>query len=617
MGVFSSLSLRDRFLVAPFIGIILTLILYLTSNAIIQSHSDLFQQLSDSNLPQVSQISQVTVLLISNHSKLSELLNSAADDPDEERVYVQGREILDQLHHLESQLGVSLVSSKKIVIDQVDVLKKIKETFIRYREAGINAIELSTVNAGQAQQELAAANKVLHQLNDLFFILSEYHVRNLTAQSGLVEDSLYGQNIVSILTITLILFMVFSALYFSNHMSSELERINQALIGLEAGKTNIELPEQTDEYLQQLTSAVDKFKETLRKNETQQKSLNLTIDELQDSKERYFSLLNLVPTAIITVDETHQIVLFNKAAEEMFGYDSQEIIGQSLEQLIPEQYRQQHKINLENFKLTNIESATTLKRRPVSALRKNGEQFYVEASIGQLKLINETLMTAAIVDITERKQAEEKILHQAHFDVLTNLPNRFLVLDRLSQQLNEAQRKNELVAVIFLDLDDFKKINDSLGHETGDKLLVEAAERLRETVRSGDTVGRLGGDEFIIMLTGINDAVDARPVAENLIEQFRKAFKIDHRELILTASVGISVFPLDGENASQLLRHADSAMYHAKELGRNTYSYFTRAMNLDVSRRLALEEQMHGALERDEFRLLYQPQLDVGDGRGV
>lgn len=220
-----------------------------------------------------------------------------------------------------------------------------------------------------------------------------------------------------------------------------------------------------------------------------------------------------------------------------------------------------------------------------------------------------------VLDITLRKQQEERILHQAHFDTLTDLANRFLVLDRLTQLLKEAQRKNEKVALLFLDLDDFKKVNDTLGHETGDKLLIEAAERLRSEARIGDTVGRLGGDEFIVLLGGLEDAADARPIAENLINRFRDAFRIDGRELMLTTSLGIAVFPEDGDNASELLRNADSAMYHSKDLGRNTYSYFTEAMNREVSRRLSLEEQIHGALDRNEFTVLYQPQVEISSGR--
>ncbi len=216
-------------------------------------------------------------------------------------------------------------------------------------------------------------------------------------------------------------------------------------------------------------------------------------------------------------------------------------------------------------------------------------------------------------DVTERKKQEAHILKQAHYDALTDLPNRFLALDRLSQLINEANRTRECVAVLFLDLDDFKKINDTLGHETGDKLLKEAASRLKSGVRRGDTVGRLGGDEFIVILGGLTAISDAGSVAETLLDRFRDSFKIDNRELILTSSIGISIYPADGDTPSELLRKADSAMYHSKEQGRNTYSFFTEEMNQAVARRLLLEEQMHGALSRGEFSLRYQPQVDLVD----
>jgi diguanylate cyclase (GGDEF)-like protein/PAS domain S-box-containing protein len=218
---------------------------------------------------------------------------------------------------------------------------------------------------------------------------------------------------------------------------------------------------------------------------------------------------------------------------------------------------------------------------------------------------------AIIRDITEQHLASESIKRHAYFDTLTLLPNRFLALDRLTQMLNEAERNNEKTAVLFLDLDDFKKVNDSLGHEVGDKLLIEAATRLKNIIRKEDTVGRLGGDEFIILLRGLTDEHNALSIVKNLLRTFRDPFKIDDRELILTLSIGIAMFPDNGKDTSELLRNADTAMYKAKSLGRNTYSFFNKEMNLHMLRRLEIEEQMRGALERGELEVYYQPQIDA------
>ncbi|TPH12919.1 EAL domain-containing protein [Litorilituus lipolyticus] len=218
-------------------------------------------------------------------------------------------------------------------------------------------------------------------------------------------------------------------------------------------------------------------------------------------------------------------------------------------------------------------------------------------------------------DISVQKKHEEKILYQAHFDSLTYLPNRFLSLDRLKHACIEANRNKELVALLFLDLDDFKKVNDTLGHETGDRLLQEAANRLRGVVRSVDTVGRLGGDEFIIILGGLKSVDEAHPIIDNLLNQFREMFVIHKRELLLTASVGVAIYPNDARDSSELLRNADSAMYDAKNCGRNTFSYYTAQMNQCAQRRLAIEEQIHGALNRNEFSVFYQVKTNLSNGK--
>jgi len=211
------------------------------------------------------------------------------------------------------------------------------------------------------------------------------------------------------------------------------------------------------------------------------------------------------------------------------------------------------------------------------------------------------------------RERTSQLLYQAHYDALTNLPNRALALDRLSQLINEAHRHGDNIGLLFLDLDDFKKVNDTLGHEVGDKLLISVANRLRDAVRASDTVARLGGDEFIVLLGELHAPGDAGMVAENLLACFHDAFEHDGREFLFTVSIGIAVYPDDGDFPSTLLRNADSAMYHSKHQGRNTYSYYTDTMNLEVARRLQVEGCMHGALERGEFSVYYQPKLDIGD----
>lgn len=238
-----------------------------------------------------------------------------------------------------------------------------------------------------------------------------------------------------------------------------------------------------------------------------------------------------------------------------------------------------------------------------------------EARICYLKDYKQVMII--VRDITEQHRSAEVIRQQAYFDALTSLPNRFLSLDRLSQMVEEAKRSGERPAVFFLDLDDFKKVNDSLGHEVGDKLLIEAANRLKFALRKADTVGRLGGDEFIVLLRTLTDERNAVDIAENLLKIFSEPFQIDGRELILTLSIGIAIYPENGTGTSDLLSNADIAMYQAKELGRNRYSFFTKEMNVIMLRRIEIEGQLHSALERNEFEVYYQPKFDVKSGHIV
>jgi len=219
-----------------------------------------------------------------------------------------------------------------------------------------------------------------------------------------------------------------------------------------------------------------------------------------------------------------------------------------------------------------------------------------------------------VQDITEKKLADKKILHQAHYDTLTNLPNRFLSLDRLTQLLHEADRDNTKVAVLFLDLDYFKNVNDSLGHNVGDDLLVELGKRLKATVRAGDTVGRLGGDEFLVLLRGLHDSEEVTNAVENLLALFKSPFILSGHEINISSSLGIVMYPGGGRNSTEVLRNADLAMYHSKELGRNKFSFFSSEMNEHISRRLTINEQLRGALERKELQVHYQIQVDVYSG---
>ena len=227
---------------------------------------------------------------------------------------------------------------------------------------------------------------------------------------------------------------------------------------------------------------------------------------------------------------------------------------------------------------------------------------------------NPLRMVGIIQDITARKQAEERLLQLAHFDALTGLPNRALFTDRINYALSMAQRGRAQLAVMFLDLDHFKNVNDNLGHRIGDALLIEVAKRLKSAMREEDTASRLGGDEFILVLPG-TDVNGAVHVAEKLLETVAQHCQIEQHELVITPSIGIAMYPDDGEDFDTLSKCADVAMYRAKRDGRNNYRFFTQEMQVHSARTLQLENALRHALKRDQLYLHYQPQMSLQDGR--
>jgi len=217
----------------------------------------------------------------------------------------------------------------------------------------------------------------------------------------------------------------------------------------------------------------------------------------------------------------------------------------------------------------------------------------------------------------ERKRTEDYISHMAHHDALTGLANRAMLQTRLQQALSSARRRGDQLAVMFIDLDDFKAINDTLGHHVGDHLLKTVSERLKHCLREGDEVARLGGDEFVIVLPSLPHADEAATVARKVLEVLDQPFAADDHEFQVGASIGISVYPTDGDTVEQLMKAADTAMYHAKEQGRGNYKFFTQRLNEAIQHRVRTERQLRHALSRGELALYYQPQIDLQNGRMV
>ncbi|MCT8985360.1 EAL domain-containing protein [Shewanella phaeophyticola] len=346
-------------------------------------------------------------------------------------------------------------------------------------------------------------------------------------------------------------------------------------------------------------------------NETEMYCIDIDLSAQKKAEEQALTLSQAIeqsPISMILTDTDSKIEYVNSAFEKITGYSAAEVLGQFTSMLksglTPK--------SLYSELWENITSGKTWQGE-LQNRKKNGDIFWEHAHI--VPIFDNAGITkhylALKQDVTQYKQQEEKILHQAHYDSLTGLPNRLLSLERLAQMLSQGKHDNSQVAVLFLDLDDFKKVNDTLGHSVGDELLIQAATRLQNTIRSDDVVGRLGGDEFIILLSDIHQPTDIEIAANKLLQQFYLPFQLEKRELVSTISIGIALYPNDSVDAKELLRQADSAMYHSKEQGRNTYTFFTHKMNNDMHRRLQLEESLRNALKNNELEVYFQPLVDI------
>lgn len=338
-----------------------------------------------------------------------------------------------------------------------------------------------------------------------------------------------------------------------------------------------------------------------------------TVRALKESEERFRQLASNIPEVFWIADPNHQrLVYVSPAYERVWGRKTRALLEQPSQWLDSVHHEDRNRVAEVLLRSTGEASDYEYRiQRPDGSIRWiHDRAFPVFNEHGKL-----VLMTGIAEDITRRKEADDRLLQLAHYDHLTGLPNRVLLHERLKQALARAARHNDHVATVFLDLDHFKTVNDTLGHATGDHLLQQVAKRITRTLRDDDTVARLGGDEFAVILSDISQPQGAEIAVEKIVSALQTPFAVDGHELYVSASAGISMFPTDGSDADSLLKNADTAMYRAKELGRTTYQFFSQEMNQRARDRLSLESQLRRAIEREEFTLHYQPKVEVHSGR--
>ncbi|MEW7985802.1 MAG: EAL domain-containing protein [Candidatus Thiodiazotropha sp.] len=362
----------------------------------------------------------------------------------------------------------------------------------------------------------------------------------------------------------------------------------------------------------------------------QLKASNQSIQlRLQESESLHKFIVNNSPDMIYLLDHEGRFAFINERVKSLLGYDQKEIIGEHFSKLI-------HTDDIERAHFTFNERrvgerATRSAELKLSSKNNNGSRFFdsgtvpVELSSIGIYTTNDDKTKSFIGtygvarDISERKQAEELIKYQLYHDLLTNLPNRSLFRDRLNMAMAQSKRSGKKLAIMYLDMDRFKIINDSLGHYVGDELLKMVGQRLRSELREADTLARVGGDEFNLLIPEINDIQDARNLAEKILRLTLEPFIIKNEEIFISFSIGISIYPSDGDTKDSLIKHADIAMYKVKNAGKNGYAFYSEKMKAHFSQSLDIENGLRKAISTNELCLYYQPQFDINNGymRGV
>ncbi|MCJ7831233.1 MAG: diguanylate cyclase, partial [Dehalococcoidia bacterium] len=293
-------------------------------------------------------------------------------------------------------------------------------------------------------------------------------------------------------------------------------------------------------------------------------------------------LVENISEVIFTLDMDGRVTYVSPVVEQIAGYSPAEVVGRPIADFI-------HADDLPLIERFQTIASGILERSEFRILTKSGETRWVSISSRPIPDGDRVVgLRAVIADITDRKRAEDKVKYQAYHDALTGLPNRRLLMDRLVMALAQRRRDHHPLAVMFLDLDRFKLVNDTGGHAVGDKLLQRVAERLTKTTREGDTVSRMGGDEFIVLLPEVAGVKDTCEIAERILERFRPPWVLAGHQFNVTASIGIAMYPQHGEDPETLLRNADTATYRAKDQGRDSFELFASAVNVDVGHRVAL-----------------------------
>ena len=526
----------------------------------------------------VKRVNDVSVMLANARSAVWELRSGVAHYISVTDADARARFVADS-ERLHKQLGVIVKdyrSSRYLGDLEKALLKDLDASMERYYDARRRWFEIH--DAGRIAEAATlrddrltpAAIETIRILGDLIGIQQKYSDR---VEGGLLSDMNTMRGLQAALLLVALILAAVCGWWVNRGLQRQLGGepsyaaavVNRIAAGDMSGAIAVKSGD-----ISSLMAAIERMQRNIREHIEGERRLDA---ENRRVERRLAELLNLAPDAIIAMDASHRIIVFNKSAERTFGYRAAEILGRPLEDLIPVRFAGTHGKQVAAFSGELKPSREMGGRGGLTGLRKDGSEFPAEASISILREETGPVFFAILRDVTEKKQVEQKLEQLAMHDGLTGLPNRNLFMDRLSRALVQSEREQKRAALLFMDLDGFKAVNDTLGHAAGDELLCVVAQRLQGCVRRSDTVARLGGDEFAVILEQIQNEDSVSAIAQTIIDAVHEPVRLGNNHAIVSVSIGIALFPGNNQSLKELMMDADRAMYVAKNSGKNHFEF--------------------------------------------
>ncbi|NNJ95955.1 MAG: EAL domain-containing protein [Gammaproteobacteria bacterium] len=608
MFLLKRLSLRSKFLVAPAIALLLMVLLAMIHLMTTLKQHQVLVNVEQSELYVSDQMINLFSRLSTTHLFIYDLLVNQSADFSEEQIYENGKPHVYSIFAIEKAMADAELVEKMKEVERAHHANLTAE-LIDYRSYVISGLEMATVDRALAIHHMQRATEHFNRVNKQYLSFLEV-IRNRVNDKlvSVSNDTNISLSYSLVIFLIALLSTVVIAVFLSRLLSDDLGHLIKVMGRLASGDKNIDIPTQSSsKEVNALVNAVKVFKQNQLRLEQEINERKAVEADLQLAA----SVFEYSMEGIMITDADAHILSVNKAFTDITGYSADDAIGKTPRLL-------RSNLHDESFyqKLWTSLGQEGKWQGEIKNRRKDGEIFPVWSNISTVRDEHDQVRRYINIftDITDKKLSEEHIYRLAHYDILTGLPNRALLQQRLQQALLLAKRHRHKLAILFLDLDRFKLVNDTLGHTVGDQLLQQVGKQLIACVRKADTVSRLGGDEFVIILDDLSSTDDAAQIATKVLETLSRPFNLDGHDVYVTASAGISIYPDDGEDADHLFKNADTAMYRAKEQGKNTYRFYTEEMNMAVSERLTFESQLRRALDSGAMCLHYQPRVDLQRG---